>query len=622
MRSILNRCWMLSAFLILSFIAGSLEQIGVGQEKSAASQQTDIEAEYSALYQSRQKELTELADKCVELEKPELAEFTRRWIPNRDPSREYFFVLPSNRTLVFPKATDRVSKFWLSNLTTRNNEFAAKLFKLAEKAQQAKQDDLAFRLLHECLFHDPKHAASAKILGVDKSEFEVRANAYRRKEKLYPDGKVVKYESEHFQLFTSLDEKTAKKALAKFERWKIVWRQMFYNYWAHPSWLSRRFEKGAPPKGRTKKYKVVLFSSRDEYIAKLRSVSPGIEVSVGYYLFPERTSFFYVGKDSVETTWVHELTHQFMHETIPISSRAEIRNSIWAVEGIAMFMESLVDFGVCVTVGGEDAERLNFCRYNYFRRGFFVEMKRLNAMTQRDFVDSGSIKGLYSLSAAYCHYLLNPSVDGSRKAELRSIKKAFLKFLQMVHQGKNAEVFFERVANQVSFEKGFKEFLKPERDRLIPSLITPDQYRILYLGNSDIGDEVFQNLKNASQLQTLDLSGTKVTDAGLSGLVQFTALEFLSLERTKVTNASLEAIGKLKSLEELDLTTTAVTDAGIQKLAGLNKLVALWLGGTNISDQSIDVIASLSSLKQLDLRKTEVSAGGKKRLNPRIKLVD
>ena len=594
-----------------------LEQ-SVGQQVGTNANSNDLNSEYLKVYEEHRTELMEFAKKCESLEKPGLASFTRSWVPERDPSREYFFVLPSNRSLMFPKTTDRVGLHWKEHLDKKNASYAARLFELAEKANKVKEYELAYRLLHECVFHNPQYEGANNVLGIDRAAPKTKAYALRRKEDFFPDGELVKFESDHFQLITSLDERTAKDSLAKFERWHVVWRQMFFGYWAQSGWLNRRFESGAKPTRRTKKFKVVLYKDRNEYLAKLRPTNPGIDVSVGYYLFREKTSFFYAGDDTDETTWVHEITHQFMHETIPVSSRSEIRNSIWAVEGIAMFMESLTDFKTHVTLGGQDAERLNFCRYNFFRRGFFVEMGQLNAMTPNDFVKSKSVKGLYSLSAAYCHYLLSLSDEKKDK----SIKKAFLKFLQLVHQGKNTKVYFDRIAAQVSFDKGFKDFLKPKKELLSRSLIRPENCRILYLGNSDIGDEVLEKIKNATELETLDLSGTRVTDVGIQKLSGMTKLEFLSLEKTKITNNSMKVIGKLSSLEELDLTTTAVTDMGMKEVRGLSKLVALWIAGTRVSDGSVDLILSLPSLKQLDIRKTEVSAAGRKKLNAKFNLVD
>ena len=586
---------------------------GVAKDSSARLfADEELISRYLDVYANHQESLKQLVDKCLELNKTELAEFTQRWMPDRDPSREYFFLLPDNRELEFPKLNDQTDRFWAGNLKKRNAKYAAELLSLAVRANEKKNDELAFRLLHECLFHDPTNQGAARVLSYVESEPRVKKNTYSRKEKLLPDGNVMKFESDHFVLFTTVDEKLARQAIQRFERWHIVWRQMFYNYWAQSSWLSRRFETEVKPIRRTKKFKVFLYKDRDEYIRKLKPISPGIEVSVGYYLFSEKTSFFYADKSSNDSTWIHELTHQFMHETIPVSSKSRIQSSIWAVEGIAIYMESYVDFGTYSTLGGEDAERLHFCRHNFFRRGFFVPIDDLNEMSQQEFVQNENVTGLYSLSGAYCHFVLRH----------HKLKKEFLKFLQLVHQGKNSNVFFGRLTSQLSFDQEFKKFLQPSKAEIENSLLQPARYKILYLGYSDVDDETLELLKDATRLETLDLSETRVTSAGIEKLKRLTGLQYLSLERTKVSDACFEQVGAFTDLAELDLTMTAVTDSGVSKMTGLQKLQILWVAGTRVSDRSVDSLLKLKSLQKMDIRKSGITEAGKKRLNGRVNLID
>lgn len=582
----------------------------LGTTSFASAQTEDLQNEYSAAYRKHRSVVRQLADKCRELKKPELAVASLRWVPIRDPSREYLFPLPKNSNVTYPTPEDNTDRYWRSHINKLNRQYAEQLLRLAVKSNEAKQFEFAFRLLHECLFHDPQNSAAQKILGESATELNIRTSSYKRADRLLPDGEISKYETDHFVLLTSLDKAQAHKAIAQFEKWHVVWRQLFYSYWAQSSWLSRRFESGAKPVRKTKKFKVVLYPNRDQYLAKLRPISPGIEVSVGYYLFSEKTSFFYIGDDSNETTWIHELTHQFMHESIPVSSKSRIKSSIWAIEGIAIYMESLVDFSTHLTVGGEDAERLNYCRHNFFRRGFSVPMQTLNALSQTEFVSHPEVTGLYSLAGANCHFAMRD----------KQHRKLFLKFLQMVHQGKNSQVFFDRLQNQISFDQGFAEFLKPIKSKIEASLLTPKKYKILYLGNSDVDDRTLELLGSATNLESLDLSASGVTCRGIEQLKHLKKLKYLSLERSQISDQCLPTLGLLTQLEELDLTTTAVTDAGLAELKKLSNLVALWIGGTRISDQSLPLLSSLPRLKQLDIRKTRISQQGTAKLAQKVKL--
>lgn len=583
-------------------------QVLPGQD-FAGQRDDSLESRYETLNRSHREKLARLAERCEELEEKKLAEFTRNWNPARDPSREYFFLGPET-PVKWPKLADEVDRYWKINIDRIHAVYAAELMELAREANRQRQDHLAYRLLYECLAHDPANRSARKILGLTDELQEIRVSDYKRRDPLAPSGKVRKYESANFEVITAIDSDRARAAVQEFETWQLVWRQLFFDYWASDGWLARRFSGEVQPRRRSRKFRVVLYRDRQEYLSRLQAGNPGIEVSVGYYLFPERTSFFYVGDDTLQSTWIHELTHQFMHETIPGGSRGEISGSIWAVEGIALYMESLQQFPVFATVGGEDAARLNFCRHNYYRRGFMVGIGKLNSMGQREFVQHSDVRMLYSLAGAYSHFLMSN----------RKIRGEWIRFLRLVHQGKNGGPVFDRILKQVNVDEEFLRFLKPSAEKISRSLLAPDQCQILYLGGSQADDELLAKLAGAKRLESLDLGGTKVTDRGMAVLSGLDGLRYLSLERTGVTDRGLSLIGGLEKLEELDLTTTAVTDQGLGNLSGLKNLQALWLGGTRVSDAAVDTLLGLPALKQLDIRKTEISERGRQRLETKIRL--
>ena len=202
----------------------------------------------------------------------------------------------------------------------------------------------------------------------------------------------------------------------------------------------------------------------------------------------------------------------------------------------------------------------------------------------------------------------------------KSIKKEFLKFLQMVHQGKNAAVYFDRIAGNVSFDQGFKDFLQPTKKQLEKSLLVPKQYEILYLGNSDIDDQTLSLIQNATQLESLDLSSSKVTDQGIKHLAKLKSLRYLSLERTQVSDRALGVIGKLSFLEELDLTTTGFTDQGLSEIDGLDRLVALWIGGTQTTDQSVPVFVGVERLKTARYKKDQNFRRRQKKIERQVEI--
>lgn len=580
-------------------------------EKRGESQLTNTE-EYAVLTAAHRDSLETLALRCEELQRSVLAEFTRKWIAGTDPSRTYFWWNPALGGPLLPKISDQTDQYWLSRFRGAKKKFAKDLFSLAEKMIADGEPGLAYRTVHQALFNDPQQQNAARVLGQDSQKSKIRFYDYRKREKDLPDGAVKRYETDYFSIYTTIDEKMAISAAKKLERWQAVWRQCFFDYWAPKGWLERRFKTDAKPIRRSKKFRVVLYRDRNEYIRKLAKENPGVEVSVGFYSPQAKTSYFYVGDKSLASTWVHELTHQLMYESIPVSSSPRLDSSIWAIEGIAIYMESLMEFETFASLGGQDAERLSYCRYHFYREGFWLPLKDLSTLSKAELVRHPQVAALYSFSGSVFHYLM----------PRRDVQQDLFKFLKLAHQGKNTQLVFGDLFQKVDFETDFKRFLKVDRKKMEASLVKPSAYKFLYLGNSDVDDGTVNLLKGAVHLQSLSLGQTRVTDECLLTIEGFPAMKFLDLERTRVTDRAALSISKLQKMEELDLTTTLFSDAGISRLRPLEALETLWLGGTRVSDDSIPRLLALPSLSQLDIRKSEVSAKGKAQLSAKLTLVE
>ncbi|MEC9093875.1 MAG: hypothetical protein VX438_14290, partial [Planctomycetota bacterium] len=251
----------------------------------ASAQESSLQTQYQGAYQVHRQALLNIAEKCKELGRNDLAEYTRSWVPQKDPARDYFYLLPTHRRTSVPELSGQTGQFWFKAFQNRRKAYSAELLRLARLANTRKDYSLAFQLLHECLFQDPENTVAQKILGASSSPMKVRVNRYRQADRLLPGGSITKYETDHFVLYTTIDQEIAEKAIQNFEQWYGVWRQHFYSYWASATWMSRRFEADVKTPRRSKKFKVVLYPNRQEYLEKLKPTTPGIEVSLGYYLF-------------------------------------------------------------------------------------------------------------------------------------------------------------------------------------------------------------------------------------------------------------------------------------------------------------------------------------------------
>ena len=96
----------------------------------ASAQENTLQEEYQNIYQAHQQALLKIASKCEQLDRQHLADFTRSWVPPKDPARKYFYQRPGSRWLKFPKTTDQTDQFWLKSFRENNETYAGKLLQL------------------------------------------------------------------------------------------------------------------------------------------------------------------------------------------------------------------------------------------------------------------------------------------------------------------------------------------------------------------------------------------------------------------------------------------------------------------------------------------------------------
>lgn len=605
--------------------------------------------------------LEALAAKCDELKLPEQAAITRDWLIPRHPGRQYLF-LPGAAEVPAPdgKAADFVKK-WYAKFRALRTVQAAALFAEAEQALADDRPTRAYQLLFEVLREDPDHAEARRILGYSRKgngpwllpETErMRAEVARIPHARlgWPAGKYWRLETHHFQIVTNHSAKEALEAGNLLEDLHTLWRQMFFRYWSNRAALEARFDGGreplAPPRPRMQ---VVLFKTRDEYLAKLAPAQPQIGVTLGIYLDQERTSYFYAGDTSVYPTWQHEATHQLFQEAVPgvIDHPGEEQN-FWAIEGVALYMESVKrghsTFSKdCWTAGGCEADRLQFARYRALAGDFYQPLASLVMMGREELQTSADIRKLYAQSAGIAQFLmvddtLTRSVSEGASIPTRSVsegtagqassgtpayREAFTELLTAIYRGDDTAESLARftAAAYPALDEQYRTFLNVTDDDLA-GIPDPLAVRNLSLGRTSVTDAGLAHLAGCKNLAWLDLSLTDVTDDGLQPIAAAAGLKQLFLEGTQVTDASLPLIAGLKQLEELDLSKLEITDKGLAALAGLKQLKILHLSGTPITDAGLIHLRGLKQLEQLETTGTRVTPEGLQRLQaalPKLK---
>ncbi len=414
-------------------------------------------------------------------------------------------------------------------------------------------------------------------------------------------------ESGSFHVTTDHSEQAGRRLVERLEELRDIWQQLFFRYHSNTAALARRLEGSTSVSRNPRRYKVVLFRDRQEYVEHLQRIEPRIGVSVGYYLESQKTAYFYIDDQPKDDTYFHEVTHQLFAETGRVVSGVGVRGNAWIIEGVAMYMESLRKMGHYYTAGGIDANRLQYARYRTLSQRFYVPLEQLVAMGRQDLQQHEDIRMLYSQSAGLATMLMD-----YRRGVYR---RALVDYLRVVYQGRDRVDSLASLASVplADLDGQYLEFLNVT-DADLAALADAPPARNLSLGRTSVTDEGMKHLKGQTLLEWLDVGNTTVGDDGLAALCSATRLNHLIVEQTRISDASLETISNFRELEILDLTGTAITDEGLSHLRSLTKLKELWIGDTAIGDAGLVHLEGLKCLETLDVGGTNVTIEGWDRL--------
>ncbi|WDI44139.1 hypothetical protein [Bremerella sp. P1] len=586
---------------------------------SAVTMQTEApsRAEIDARFQTQ---LSELAAKCDEVKLPEQAELTRTWIVPRYGQANLFYLVPESDPLQPDDNASQLVQFWYQKFRTIRNAHADALYKHAQELLIAKQGARSYQTLHEVLRENPDHADARRILGYANVNgtwrrpgvvTRAKQPRYQHPKFDWPARSFWQIDTPHFQIMTNLSEAEGLKLGERLEIVYSAWEQMFFSYWSNELQLAGYFDGGSPSPVR-KKLEVVLFKTRGEYVSYLEQVQPRIGITLGIYQFDEEKVYlFHDESEAAHATWHHEVSHQLFQEYRSASKEVGLNFNFWAIEGVAMYMESLRIFDGYVTLGGVDASRLQFARNRYFTGGFHLPIEELAGMSRDDLQKSPDIGAIYSQSAGVAQMFLDYPPSATQWRE------PFIDYLKEIYLGRDrAHSLNETVkdSSAVGYDGVYREFLTVS-DQDILALPESAPTTDLVLATMDgITDAALSRIGTFEKLRWLDLTKTEITDSGVAHLTRCRSLRDLSIATTRISNDSLATVGKLSTLEELDISGTPVTDAGLAHLRGLSKLKVLRLAVTQVGDEGLLQLARLKNLEMIDARQTQVTPQGIERL--------
>ena len=565
-------------------------------------------------------DLDDLAQRCRELGLTEQAKQTAGWSVTRDPRRQYLFLIPGVAPTLPPPGAPKLVQQWHQRFMAHRREHADALLELAQSALQAGQGATAYQLLYEILREDPDHKIARRALrfrrtnrGWQKPGPGIRRIRIRSPHPQFgwSARKYWRVESQHFRITTSHSLAAGRRLAAELEEFYGLWQQLFFRFWSDTNALAARLVRHEAVLGRERKHAVVLFRDREEYVGKLSSVEPRIAVSLGYYMYGRRTSFLYAGDESLRSTWFHEVAHQLFQESPSAIKDAGERWNFWVVEGIATYLESLARHDGYWTVGGFDADRLQYARARTLNGGEYTPLRELVRLGRDQLQQDPDIRRLYTQSAGLIHFMMDGSDHRFRQSLVGLLQAVYLRRDSIQSLARLTDTDLDQI------DVLYRQFLNVQDEDLV-HVSRPPEIRSLALGHTSITDRGLKDLRDCRQLEWLDVSFTQVSDKGLMDLSELTSLRQLSLEQTRITDRSLDVVGRFRRLEELDLSGTAITDAGMAKLTTLKHLTALWLTDTRVTDEVLTSLKELPRLERVDITGTGISPAAWNEFRPHL----
>jgi hypothetical protein len=459
------------------------------------------------LHQLRTGYATQLRDLSVWCDAHDLkrqAEFTRNWLPRREPTMDYIFVLPDSAAAPEKLVATAAARQWWDRFTELRQAEAKDLFELATAAAKGKQPALAFELVRETVRENPNHEAARAILGQQLHDGRwVSAEAARRlqagqvwtdKFGWLPAEQVSQYErggrfyhghwidaaeddrlhsniyngwhveSDHYTVITNHSLAEGARLATQLELLNEVWRQLFLGYYAAPGQVEHWFAEPATAAAGTshKTHQVVYFRDQSQYVTALEAAEPQIAKTLGYYSNNAKTAYFFAGDQQYAGTLFHEATHQLFREVRSGAKDPGRKNNFWIVEAVACFMESLAEhrllddepYGAYWTVGGENEGRVPAARKRLLDDQFYVPLRELSAAGMRDLQHDGRLPMIYSQISGQVLFLMH--ADNGR------YRQPLMNYLVAVYTEHSDPATLEKLtgAKFEELDRQYREFMK------------------------------------------------------------------------------------------------------------------------------------------------------------------
>ena len=544
------------------FIGLGLLLVGLTvQPKSTTAQTIDWRVKRQGLEFQFGQELVKIADWCDRNGMARQRSVTFALKHNRDLNRQYLF-LPQPEGMPDPEQQKGELKEWREKVNAARVAHAGRIFELAKEALAADATAIAYQLLYEVIHQDRDHAEVRRILGhnlkkdgswhVASTSFKFRPSNKDHRFLSLTKGQYHLAETAHFKIVSTANEARTRVLANELELWHTVWRQAFFDYWGSKTTLTGSFAGQKIMRIPRRKFDVVFFQNQQQYANLLEEHVRGVGISSGYYSNKLRTSFFYDGDATTQSTWRHELTHQLFRQSKGRSpDNVFDKNHVWLDEGVATYAESMVKFDKYVTLGGFEAERTQYARLQALLENAALPVEDLNNMSKDSWQAQGNAK-LYNQSAAIVDTLMNEN-HGQHQRD-------FIDLLQVIYYRQAPSKSFKNKL-KLSFaevDKMFLNFLKIDSNLVSKHLSKPETRTFLSFIGAKLTNSDYQKLGECINLEVLDLSGQVLNKNDLQPLMNCPALHKLILAGCQFGPDALVELAKLPSLSKIDLSLSKI----------------------------------------------------------------
>ncbi len=570
-------------------------------------------AERAALETEFGAELEEIASWCNSSGIPQQAALTLKLQSNRDLARQYIFLPDDRSTPVAPGDASEPLKQWYAKVNAANLRHADRIFALAKRAASEDAGAVAFQYLYDVIHFNRDHIDVRRMLGHRKTDdgWKVASDSVRIRPETrdhdivgWPGGSYIKVLTPHFEIQSNASEERTRVLAEKLERWHLVWRQVFFEYWSSSKAIKRWIDgKGTLTMSR-RRFKVVFFRDHADYIKQLAPLVRGIEVSTGYYSNDKRVSFFSDGGKKAQETWCHELTHQLFRESGGASGDNLEQQFIWLDEGIATYFESVNEFDGYVTIGGFEASRLQFARVRKLLEKFHIPIADLSSLGRAQLQQRNDLERIYSEAAGLTDMLMND--------EAGAHEKQLIEFLTLVYKGRVKPGRFEKLIGKKfsELDARYQEYLFVKSEVVERGLDKPEAITELSLPGAELRTPAYQSIGECVNLNWLDLSRNGITLNQLTELANCKKITQLILTECRFQSDSLRGLELFPLLDDVDLSGSSVQDAQLASFRNLKTLKSLQLTATAITDQGLMQLAEVPRLESISVARTRVTPAG------------